>query len=130
MIFPNIIHSVVQNTLRIMYGKVVNVSNSDSKRICSFLNMLQVKYKVASIDEESTEKKSSAEGKTRGSIEGCQTVTEPLSENADKGEIVGEGSEDRDRRTGSKDYQSKPIIIDEVTTAIEPKKHDKQVSFA
>jgi hypothetical protein len=112
MIFPNIRHSVVPNALRIMYGKVVNVSKSDSKRICSFLNMLQAEYKVALIDEESTEKMSSSEGKTRGSIKGCQTVTEPLSKNAGKGETVGEGSEDRDRRTGSKDYQSMPSIIE------------------
>lgn len=53
MFFPHIRHSVVRNAVRIMYGKLVNVSETDSKRISAFLNFLQVKYKQEKIIGES-----------------------------------------------------------------------------
>jgi hypothetical protein len=52
LFFTNIRDSVIKNAIRIMYGKLVNVSESDSKRICSFLKMLEVKFKVVSNKEE------------------------------------------------------------------------------
>ena len=52
LFFTNIRHSVIKNAIRIMYGKIVNVSESDSKRICSFLKMLQVNFEVISNKEE------------------------------------------------------------------------------
>ena len=121
MIFPNIRHSVVRSALRIMYGKVVNVSKSDSKRICAFLNMLQVKYQVTAI-EESPEFQSTGTYQTEVPIQDCQL--KPLPENSDKGEKAEEGSQDWNRRTGNPDYQNTPVVIDDVTTATEPKQHD------
>jgi hypothetical protein len=123
MIFPNIRHSVVRNAIRIMYGKVVNVSKSDSKRVCSFLNMLQVKYKVVSIEEESMEKKSAAEDNIvirhpTGSIEDDQS-----GKGGEEGRVE-KGREDRAGEIGSKDDQSKTVVDDEVPTAIEPKEHN------
>ena len=48
LFFTNIRHSVIRNAIRILYGKNVNVSESDSIRISSFLKMLQVKFEVIS----------------------------------------------------------------------------------
>ena len=56
MFFPQIRRSVIQNAVMIMYGKVVHVPKSDTKRVQSFLNLLQVKYKVESTLDISQEK--------------------------------------------------------------------------
>lgn len=48
LFFTTIRHSVIRNAIRILYGKNVNVSESDSTRISSFLKMLQVKFEVIS----------------------------------------------------------------------------------
>ena len=69
MFFPNIRHSVIKNAVRIIYGKLVNVSESDSKRVSSFLKMLQVPFKMVSLKENTS---SSSE-----------TVGEKLSKNLD-----------------------------------------------
>jgi hypothetical protein len=120
MIFPQIRHSVVRNAIRIMYGKVVNVSKSDSKRVCSFLNMLQVKYKMMSMEEESMGKKSEAEDNiVIGSIE---------DEGVEEGGVEKE-REDRAEEIVSKDGQSKPVANHEVPTVIEPKEHNVKDSL-
>ena len=120
MIFPQIRHSVVRNAIRIMYGKVVNVSKSDSKRVCSFLNMLQVKYKMMSMEEESMGKKSAAEDNiVIGSIE---------DEGVEEGGVE-KGREDRAEEIVSKDGQSKPVANHEVPTVIEPKEHNVKDSL-
>ena len=56
MFFPHIRHSVILSAIMIMYGKEVHVPKSDCKRVQSFLNLLQVKYKVDSTLEASQEK--------------------------------------------------------------------------
>jgi hypothetical protein len=120
MIFPQIRHSVVRNAIRIMYGKVVNVSKSDSKRVCSFLNMLQVKYKMMSMEEESMGKKSEAEDNiVIGSIE---------DEGVEEGGVEKE-REDRAEEIVSKDGQSKPVANNEIPTVIEPKEHNVKDSL-
>ena len=48
LFFTNIRHSVIKNAIRILYGKIVNVPEHDSKRICSFLKMIQVKFEMIS----------------------------------------------------------------------------------
>ena len=48
MFFTHIRQSVVRSAMDIMYGKSVNVTLSDVKRVSSFLNLLGVKYKVSS----------------------------------------------------------------------------------
>ena len=48
LFFTNIRHSVIKNAIRILYGKIVNVPEHDSKRICSFLKMIQVKFEIIS----------------------------------------------------------------------------------
>ena len=48
LFFTNIRHSVIKNAIRILYGKIVNVPEYDSKRICSFLKMIQVKFEIIS----------------------------------------------------------------------------------
>ena len=63
MFFPNIRHSVIKNAVRIIYGKLVNVSESDSKRVASFLKMLQVQFSIVSVKEKTIERKSSSSQK-------------------------------------------------------------------
>ena len=46
MFFPQIRHSVILSAIMIMYGKEVHVPKSDCKRVQSFLNLLQVKFKI------------------------------------------------------------------------------------
>jgi hypothetical protein len=48
LFFTNIRHSVIKNAIRILYCKIVNVPEHDSKRICSFLKMIQVKFEMIS----------------------------------------------------------------------------------
>ena len=59
MFFTNIRHSVIKNAVRIIYGKLVNVSESDAKRVSSFLKMLQVQFKMVSLTENTLESMSS-----------------------------------------------------------------------
>ena len=64
MFFTNIRHSVVKNAVQIIYGKLVNVSESDFKRVSSFLKMLQVEYQlVTTQQEESVDGESSQQTK-------------------------------------------------------------------
>ena len=58
MFFTNIRQSVIRSALNIMYGKSVNVSVSDIKRVGSFLNLLGVKYKTSTVDAGSSDKMS------------------------------------------------------------------------
>ena len=46
MFFPQIRRSVVESSLKLLYQKHVNVQKCDVKRVSSFLNMLQVNFKV------------------------------------------------------------------------------------
>ena len=51
MFFTNLRHSVVESAVRIIYGKLVNVSKSDFKRVSSFLSMLQVQYQLVTTEQ-------------------------------------------------------------------------------
>ena len=46
MFFTTKKHSVVKAAIDIIYGKTVSVGDSDFKRVCSFLRMLQVEYEI------------------------------------------------------------------------------------
>ena len=46
MFFPQIKHSIIESALKLLYRKHVNVQKCDEKRVASFLNILQVNFKV------------------------------------------------------------------------------------
>ena len=45
MFFPQIRHAIIDYAVNVLYGKHVEVPKSDVKRVASFLNILQVKFK-------------------------------------------------------------------------------------
>lgn len=75
MFFPNMRHSVVLNAIRVLCGKLVHVSKSDSTRICSFFKLLEVQFEISSTEEESTASMS-VEDDTEQHLEEDQTRRE------------------------------------------------------
>ena len=52
MFFTTMKHSIVEAAVAVIYGKTVSLGDSDFKRVCSFLRMLQVEYEILPSDVE------------------------------------------------------------------------------
>ena len=93
MFFPHIRHSVVKNAVNVIYGKVVSVPKADSKRLSSFLNLLQVKFKSElTVGDKSLGKEFEEDKRAKEACVENQIVAEDEGQNMEN-EKTGDGEE-------------------------------------